>query len=147
MDLISPIRDHHSETRLFIARTVFAAIVAIALLGVVVGRLVQLQVFNYEQFAERAQGNRVRIEAVPPIRGIVFDRQGRVLAENEPAYQLELIPEQVEDLDDTLERLAGMALIENDDIPRIKTAAARTPLPERRSRCSRGRLCRRAFRE
>ncbi|MFQ5609074.1 MAG: penicillin-binding protein 2, partial [Woeseiaceae bacterium] len=124
MDLISPIRDHHSEKRLFMARTILAAIVAIVLLGVVIARLVQLQVFNYEQFAERAQGNRVRIEAVPPIRGLVFDRQGRVLAENEPAYQLELIPEQVEDLDDTLERLATMGLIESDDLSGLKTVIA-----------------------
>lgn len=121
MNLISPIKDHHSERRLFIARLLLAAVVAIVLLGTVVGRLVQLQVLNYEHFAERAQGNRVRIEAVPPIRGLVFDRAGRVLAENLPAYQLELIPEQVTDIDDTLERLAALALIEAEDIPRLRT--------------------------
>lgn len=125
--LLSPIRDHHSEKRLFIARTVFAVVVAVLLLGTVVARLVQLQVFNYEQFAERAQGNRVRIEAVAPIRGLVFDREGRVLAENEPAYQLELIPEQVDDLDDTLARLAGLGLIDGADIPGYETLIAGSP--------------------
>jgi penicillin-binding protein 2 len=119
MDLLSPIKDHHSERRVFIARVILTSIVAILLLGLVIARLVQLQVFDYEHFAERSQGNRVRIEAVPPIRGLVFDRQGRILAENRPAYQLELIPEQVEDLDDTLHRLARMNLIESADIPRF----------------------------
>ena len=97
------------------------------LLGLVVARLVQLQVFNHELFAEKSQGNRVRIEPVPPIRGLVFDRKGRVIAENLPAYQLELIPEQVDDIDDTLNRLAAINLIESDDIPRFKELSRSGP--------------------
>ena len=117
MDLLSPIKDHHSERRLFIARVVMASVVSILLLGTVIARLVQLQVFEYEVFAAQSQGNRVRIEAMPPIRGLVFDRKGHVLAENLPAYQLELIPEQVSDIDDTLQRLANLNLIAAEDIP------------------------------
>jgi penicillin-binding protein 2 len=127
MDLLSPIKDHHSERRLFIARVIFTSVIAILLLGIVVARLVQLQVIDYEHFAERSQGNRIRIEAVPPIRGLVFDRQGRILAENLPAYQLELIPEQIVDLDDTLARLAYLNLIEADDIPRFKELSQSGP--------------------
>ncbi|MEO1204112.1 MAG: penicillin-binding protein 2, partial [Pseudomonadota bacterium] len=127
MALLSPIKDHHSERRLFIGRVLLASFVAIALLGAVVARLVQLQVFDYEHFAERSQGNRVRIEPVPPIRGLVMDRRGRVLAENLPAYQLELIAEQVPDIDETLTRLAALELIDASDIPRIKTLIDGTP--------------------
>jgi penicillin-binding protein 2 len=120
VSLLSPIKDHHSERRLFISRAILASVVSILLLGLVIARLVQLQVFDHELFAEKSQGNRVRIQAVPPIRGLIFDRKGRVIAENLPAYQLELIPEQVEDLDDTLNRLAAIKLIETADIPRFK---------------------------
>ncbi|MEE8427388.1 MAG: penicillin-binding protein 2 [Woeseiaceae bacterium] len=127
MDLLSPIKDHHSERRLFFSRVILAMIVAILMLGTVVARLVQLQVFNYEHFAARSQGNRVRIEAVPPIRGLVFDRKGRILAENLPAFQLELIPEQVADIDNTLERLAALELIDAEDIPRIKALSLSAP--------------------
>lgn len=127
MDLLSPIKDHHSERRLFIARVVMTSIVGFLLLSTVIARLVQLQVYDYEDFAARSQGNRVRIEAVPPIRGLVFDRKGRVLAENLPAYQLELIPEQVEDIDDTLQRLAALGLIDAGDIPRFKDLSETGP--------------------
>ncbi len=127
MDLLSPIKDHHTERRVFFSRVIFATIVAILMLGTVVARLIQLQVFDYELFAARSQGNRVRIEAVPPIRGLVFDREGRVLAENLPAFQLELIPEQVADIDDTLKRLAALALIDAEDIPRIKELSRSAP--------------------
>ena len=125
--LLSPIKDVHSERRLFLARVILAAVISIVLLGVVVARLVQLQVVDHELFAEKSQGNRVRIEPVPPIRGLVFDRKGRVIAENLPAYQLELIPEQVHDIDDTLNRLAAINLIDFEDIPRFKELSRSGP--------------------
>jgi penicillin-binding protein 2 len=127
MDLISPIKDHHSERRMFVGRVVLSVVIAALLLGTVITRLVQLQIFDHEHFAEQSHGNRIRLEAVPPTRGLIFDRKGRVLAENLPAYQLELVPEQVRDLDDTLARLAALKLIETDDIQRIKDLSRRGP--------------------
>jgi len=119
MSLFAPIKDHHSEKQLFVARVVLSSVISIILLGIVVARLIQLQVVDHERFAEQSQGNRIRIEAVPPTRGLIFDRKGRVLAENLPAYQLELIPEQVPDLKGTLSRLARIGLIKEEDIPRF----------------------------
>ncbi|MDH3491146.1 MAG: penicillin-binding protein 2 [Gammaproteobacteria bacterium] len=127
MALLSPIKDHHSERRLFVRRVTASTVIAILLLGFVIARLVQLQVVQHELFAEKAQGNRVRIEPVAPIRGLIFDRKGRVIAENLPAYQLELIPEQVDDIDDTLQRLAELALIAGEDIPRFKELSRSGP--------------------
>ena len=125
--LLSPIKDHHSERRMFLGRVIFASVIAVILLGLVIARLVQLQVVDYEFFEERSLGNRVRMEAVPPIRGLVFDRRGQILAENVPAYQLELIPEQVDDIDETLARLAEMGLVDADEIPRIQNLIANGP--------------------
>ena len=119
MALLDPIKDHYVEKRLFASRIILAVVISVLLLGTVVARLVQLQIRDYELFAEKSQGNRVRIEAVPPTRGLIFDRHGQVLAENLPAYQLELIPEQVPDLKRTLARLAEMGLIRSEDIPRF----------------------------
>ncbi|MDX1480409.1 MAG: penicillin-binding protein 2 [Woeseiaceae bacterium] len=127
MSLTAPIKDHHSERRLFTGRVAFCAFAGLVLLGLVIARLVQLQVLQYEQFDEQAQGNRIRIEAVPPNRGLIFDRMGRVLAENMPTYQLELIPEQVDDIGSTLDRLASLDLIEAEDIPRIRELAGQGP--------------------
>jgi penicillin-binding protein 2 len=119
LGLFAPIKDHHSETQLFVGRVILSSVIGIILLGVVIVRLVQLQVVDHELFAKQSQGNRIRIEAVPPTRGLIFDRRGRVLAENLPAYQLELIPEQVPDISDTLARLAKLGLIGEEDIPRF----------------------------
>jgi len=125
MRLLAPIKDHHSEARLFVARVLLACAFCIVLLGLVVARLIQLQVVDHQLFSEKSLGNRIRIEALPPNRGLIYDRKGRILAENLPAYQLELIPEQVPDIEDTLRRLAGLQLIEREDIARFTELSRR----------------------
>jgi penicillin-binding protein 2 len=125
--LLESIKDHHSERQLFLGRVIVTSVVSALLLGLVIARLFQLQIIEHELFAAKSQGNRVRIEAVPPIRGLIFDRKGRAIAENLPAYQLELIPEQAGDIDDTLERLATIGLIDAANIPRFKELARSGP--------------------
>lgn len=127
MDLLAPIKDHHAERRLFVGRVALSAVIGLLMCGAVVGRLVQLQVVDHELLDEKSQGNRIRIEALPPTRGLIFDRKGRILAENLPAYQLELIPEQVADLNSTLNRLAEIDLIAREDIPRFTSLSRSGP--------------------
>ena len=114
------IKDHHAEQNLFEGRAVAAGIVMVLAISAVIGRLIWLQVVQYDYFVELSQGNRIRIEPVPPNRGLILDRNGLPLATNAPSYQLELTREQVPDLDGTLLRLAGIGLLEADDLPSIK---------------------------
>ena len=73
-------------------------------LGSVIARLIWLQVVQYDYFADLSQGNRIKIEPIPPNRGLILDRNGLPLATNAPSYQLELTREQVADIDATLRR-------------------------------------------
>jgi penicillin-binding protein 2 len=114
------IKDHHAEQQLFDQRAVAAAaLIALAIFGVI-ARLVWLQVVKYDYFVDLSQGNRIKIEPIPPNRGLILDRNGVPLATNAPSYQLELRREQVPDLDATLASLAGLGLLAPDDIPTIK---------------------------
>jgi penicillin-binding protein 2 len=87
------------------------------------GRAFWLQVMQHAHYVELSQGNRARIEPLPPNRGIIYDRAGRVIAENTPAYQLELVREQAGDLEDTLARLVRFGLLEPDDVGRVRQLA------------------------
>jgi penicillin-binding protein 2 len=118
------VKDQGHEERLFARRALLAAIIVATLLLVVAGRLFWLQVIEYEHYADLSQGNRVRLEPLPPGRGLVFDRRGRVLVENTPAYQLELTREDVPDLDGTLNRLVSLGLLESDDLDRVRRVIA-----------------------
>lgn len=115
-----PIKDTGTELRIFSLRAIVAAVIALILTGMVVSRLVILQVVEHEHYQSLSQGNRVRIEPVSPTRGLIFDRNGILLAENITAYQLELTPEQVEDLDDTLLRLRALGLLDDEDEIRFR---------------------------
>lgn len=114
------IKDHHAEHRLFDQRAIVAAIVMLLAIGAVIARLVWLQVVRYDYFVGLSQGNRIKIEPIPPNRGLILDRNGVPMATNAPSYQLELRREQVPDLDATLAGLAAIGLLEPEDIPAIK---------------------------
>jgi len=112
---------------MFLIRASVAAIIMVLLTMLVLGRLVDLQVVRYEHFSDLSRGNRVRIEALPPIRGLIYDRSGNLLAENLPSYQLEMVPEGVPDVNGTLDRLVELGLVNVDDLDRIKADVRRQP--------------------
>src|SRR5689334_6739698 len=93
------IKDHWQEQRLFDRRAVIAGFLIAALTLALIARLFTLQVLRYDYYTDLAQGNRIRIEPIPAARGLILDRNGEVLAANQPAYQLELVPEEVPNLD------------------------------------------------
>ena len=100
-----PFKDHWTEQRLFLSRLIAAVVVILLLTSVLVGRLFQLQVVEHQQFADLSQGNRLRIEALPPTRGLIFDRNGVVLAQNLPTYSLEVVPESVREMDALIDQI------------------------------------------
>jgi penicillin-binding protein 2 len=98
MPLRMSLKDHWQEQRLFGRRAISAAVLVCLALVLVAGRLIVLQVLNYEHYQDLSHGNRVRIEPLPPTRGLIFDRNGHLLAENMPTFDLEITPEAVPDL-------------------------------------------------
>jgi penicillin-binding protein 2 len=106
------LKDPWQEQRLFQSRIIAAAIVVLLLSGLLVTRLVQLQILDYERFAELSQGNSFRIDPVPPTRGIIYDRNGVVIAENRPNWELVVIGEQIDNLDRTLRSLEVLGLVD-----------------------------------
>jgi penicillin-binding protein 2 len=114
------IKDQWNEQRIYASRT-FAALLAVGLLSLtLLGRLIHLQIVRHEYYLELSQGNRVRQDPVPASRGLILDRRGRVLVDNEPAFQLELIREQTPNLNDTLQRLAALNLLNHEDIEPLR---------------------------
>jgi len=114
------LKDHWAEQRLFGRRIIASTIVIFLCLGALTTRLVYLQVFRHAYFSDLSQGNRIRIDPIPPPRGLIFDRNGTALALNRPAYQLELIREQTPDVDAALQKLVKIGLLPAEDVERTK---------------------------
>jgi penicillin-binding protein 2 len=114
------LKDHWAEQRLFMRRIVASSVIVVLLTGVVLGRLAQLQLVDHEYFSAQSQGNRIRVQPLPPTRGLIYDRRGRIIAENLPTYQLELIPEEVPDIPQTLTSLEAIGLLDPQNRPDIE---------------------------
>jgi penicillin-binding protein 2 len=114
------IKDHLAEQRIFMQRAVAAAIIMGLLALLLVARLAMLQIVRYDHYLDLSLGNRTRIEPIPANRGLILDRSGTVLAENQASYQLELVREQVPDLDVALKGLATLGLIPQEEVADTK---------------------------
>jgi penicillin-binding protein 2 len=114
MSSLHKIRDRLAENRIFLSRVVVISIMVLVLILGLVVRLVYLQIVGHEHYALLAKNNRIKVSTIPPPRGIIYDRKGRVLAQNLPSYSLEIIPEQVKDMEDTLHRLQVLLDLTDD---------------------------------
>jgi penicillin-binding protein 2 len=114
------LKDHFRETRMFNLRVVIALIFSLLLIMAIVIRLVYLQIIDNEVYTTLSEENRFFISAIPPTRGLIFDRNGLLLAQNLPAYNLELTPERVKNIDATIASLGEIIEITDADIERFK---------------------------
>jgi len=113
------IKDNLLESRLFMGRSLIAVLLFGALAVALVARLVWLQVVAHEHFTTLSEDNRVKLNPVPPNRGLIYDRNGVLLAENLSSFRLEVIPEQIEDMDATLAELGALVEITDYDRERF----------------------------
>lgn len=114
------LKDHFRESRLVNGRLLFSGLLSVIIFGIVIFRLVYLQVFEYEHFDSLSNRNRVDIEPLPPQRGLIYDRNGVLLAENIPTFSLEMVPEKVPDIDQTLRELSQLLALSDEDIDAFK---------------------------
>jgi len=121
------IKDYLFESHLFMQRSVQALVFAALLIAVLLGRLVYLQVLAHEHYTTLSDDNRIKILPLPPNRGLIFDRNGIILADNLPSYRLEITPEQIHDMQATLDELAKVVEIRDVDRKRFDRLLARTP--------------------
>jgi penicillin-binding protein 2 len=113
------LKNYLRESRLFQARAITAAILVFLLLSGLILRLVNLQILDHDHFTTLSRDNRVKVEPLPPTRGLIYDRNGVILAQNLPTHSLEIIPEKTPDLEQTLNALAEVIQITDSDLKRF----------------------------
>ena len=117
------LKDTFVERRIFASRVAAAGVVVSALLLIVVGRYFSLQIIHHEIYRTQSDRNRVQLQPVPPKRGLIFDRNGALLAENRPSYSLTIVKERVDDLDQTLALLGELIEIDADHLKKFGDTA------------------------
>lgn len=123
------LKDHEAERQLFNRRLIVACVLMFLLFSLLLIKVFNLQVSQYEYFSARSDGNRLHSQYVPPARGLIFDRNGELLADNQPIFNLTVVREQVDDLEETLDRLAALISLTDDDREQFKKRLQRNRVP------------------
>ena len=120
MNDFQALNDPNTQRRVVQKRVTFLAFTLFILLLLVLLRYHSLQIEQYEKFATLSDENRVHVRSVPPTRGLIFDRNGVILAENRPSYTLSIIRERAEDIDGLIEQLDKLLNLNDSELERFE---------------------------
>jgi penicillin-binding protein 2 len=124
------LKNVHAERNAFLRRAGLAVVFCLGCVVLLVVRLSDLQIVEHEHYLTRADQNRMRVIPVAPVRGLIYDSTGALLAQNQPAFVLEVTPEQVGNkaaMDALLERLSRVVTLTDADIARFKDRVRKSP--------------------
>jgi len=115
----STFKDHIRESLVFSSRSIIASIITVLLVLLLIAQLAWLQIFQKEHYSTLSENNRVNILPLPPTRGLIYDRNGALMAQNLPSFTLEIVPEHVNDLDVTLDEIQKLVMLNKEDLKRF----------------------------
>jgi len=112
--------DPARERRIFAGRLLISVFLVFVTGLVVVARYVDLQLTRHEDFATHSDNNRVHVRPAPPSRGLIYDHNGELLADNRPTYILTIVRERSDDLDELLSTIGTLIDISDSDLKRFE---------------------------
>ncbi len=115
----SALKDHLRESTVFNRRLLVVMLLVVLMTALLISRMVYLQITNQQHYSTLSENNRVNILPIAPTRGLIYDRNGILLAQNLPSFTLRLNPEHIPDLDATLEELKQLIQLTEEDIARF----------------------------
>jgi penicillin-binding protein 2 len=120
------ISDRQQEQRIFSTRVVLSLCIVLGLTSVVLYRYFDLQINRHLDYVTNSNKNRIHIRSVAPTRGLIFDRHGQLLADNRPAFTLNIIPDRTQNTDSLVAQLGLLLSISDKDIARFEKRAKRS---------------------
>lgn len=130
MSLELSIKDPGREQDMFAGRAIALFVVVVLMFGVLVTRLVTLQIVEHETYQSRADDNRTKIQTLAPSRGMIYDRNGRILADNKTSFSLAIVSERTDDLDALLDSIVEILTLTPQHLERIRNALDKPRRPD-----------------
>jgi penicillin-binding protein 2 len=117
------LKNTHWEARLYAVRISVAVLVLLIMMGALVWRYYDLQISRHDEFTTMANNNRIHVRAVAPARGLIFDRNGVLLADNRPGFTLSVVIERSAGIDQLLATIDQLIDLDDDEVERFKKFA------------------------
>lgn len=112
-------KDHQRESRLFSSRVIASAVILTLMISLLIAHMFRLQVLEHEKYRTDSRENRVKLRPLAPTRGLIYDRNGVLLADNRLTFSLEITPYQVKNLEETIARISKIVAISDKDRQRF----------------------------
>ena len=109
------LKDHEKDARLVRNRVVVGAVAIMLLVCVLIARLYYLQVIQYDYHSTLSENNRVHVQPIPPTRGLIFDRNGVIIADNRPSFSLTMTRERAGKWPEVLDAIVEVLGLTADD--------------------------------
>lgn len=109
-------KDKTNESQLYFERVIFLFVFFLFLALILVARYFYLQVMEYEPYKTLSENNRIHTQPLPPTRGLIYDRNGVLIADNIPDFALTIVKERADNLNDTLAKLRGLIAISDEQV-------------------------------
>lgn len=116
-----PLKNAQQEKRIYRNRIFISVGIVVFFLILLIVRYAYLQLMHYDEFSTASDQNRIRLQPLAPARGYIYDRNGILLADNYPVFSATMSRADVDDIDDTLERLTPLLSLTQEDIDRFKS--------------------------
>ena len=126
------LQDHTKERRLFLSRLIIGVLVALVLITVLVIRLIYLQIVQHDYYSTKSDSYRIHLQSVVPTRGLIYDRNGVLLAENVPSFNLTMVKEHAgsqEDIEQSIKILESLIDFSEQDIEAFKSQLSLRSVP------------------
>ena len=114
------ISDPNREKKIFALRLLVASVIVLLLSVVMLYRYFDLQIVKHQDYITNSNKNRIHIRSVPPPRGLIFDRNGQLLADNRPTFTLNIIADHTQAVDELVDELDSLITISERDLSRFK---------------------------
>lgn len=123
------LKDHRNESQIFFDRIAIGVGFLLFLTGLLVARLFYLQILQHDVYQTLSDQNRIQVQSIPPTRGLVYDRDGELIADNIPSYRLTITKERVDNLEETLAQIRELIEISDDQVGSFKRRLSRRQRP------------------
>ncbi len=125
----SELKDPRRERRIFYARAFVSLGVILICFGTLAWRYGYLQIEQHKVYRTLSDKNRMQLQSIPPTRGLILDRNGHLIADNQPTFSLMIVREHVRDMPGLIRELKSLIALDDDDLKSFEKRLRRRRRP------------------
>jgi len=123
------LQDHQHERQIVLSRLLVGGAIAFLLILILFARLFYLQVNQHQYYSTKSDSYRIHVQSVVPTRGLIYDRNGVLLAENQPSFTLSLVKEHAGDVDQAVQIIQSLISLSDEEVEKFRSRLKNRSVP------------------